>query len=421
MENSSQQRRTGPAIAILLAGIVAALLLDLFVDWQVALVALIILPVVGAYVYAGWERAWFVGLFCALLLALVTGPLVSLGDGTSLRLLTSGLLTLIPALLAAMMMFIGATEVLVIWRCGENYNAWKVMTGLLSMTLGRARTLVPGSKQASFSVQVVSKGQIVFSKPLIRSRPILGPGIIVVESGNALLLEKNGKFTRIVGPGVIVTAPYEAISSLVDLRLQITQFASQMQVLTKDGIPLELSCTVQYRIHGDEQVLIDEARYKLDETAIRRAVLRAADWKTDTELAARTALRTMIADHYLDQIFYRPRTTESYQAQENPRGSAVPANANQEPSRPYLSRRVQQEISDQARTWGVEIVKVTIDEIDIPKEVEKRIFELRNVEWVYDADAARTAAQLRLACQKAKGERKGGQDRSAGKKGSCRD
>ena len=413
MKDPAYQNRTGAAIAVLLAAVPVALVLDFLFGLQVGVFVFLILPIVSAYVYAGWKRAWFVGLLSALLLAFLAGGTVPPRDDTALGFLVAGLWSFIPASLAALMVFVGASEVLVIWRYDDRSRAWEIMAGLLSMTLGRARAVLPSLRAGSFSVQVVSKGQIVYAKPPIGSRPIPGPGVIVVESGNALLLEKNGNFTRIVGPGVAVTAPYEAISAVVDLSLQTTRFASELQVLTKDGIPLALSCTVQYRVHGDEQALIDDAKYTLDEKAIRRALLCATDWKADTELAARNALRTIIAECYLDQVLYSPRTTNADQSQDDHRVSALES-GNPEPNRIYLSRRVQQELSDQTSIWGVEITKVTLDEISIPEEVRKRILEHWNVEWVYDVDARRTAAELRISLQRARWEGKVGKIKAAG-------
>ena len=79
-----------------------------------------------------------------------------------------------------------------------------------------------------------------------------GPGVLVVRPGNAVVLERGGKITRIVGPGVHQLKRFEGLKSsdgkgIVDLR---TQFAPETatNVLTRDGIPLEIKAATVFKI-----------------------------------------------------------------------------------------------------------------------------------------------------------------------------
>jgi regulator of protease activity HflC (stomatin/prohibitin superfamily) len=328
---------------------------------------------VGAYAYAGWERAWVAGLLSAIILAfIVGGTLYSPSEGDFSDFVRGGLWSLAPVVFAIVMMFAAATQVLVVWRCGDRDQVWRLMAGLLSRGFGRFQSLLPGSS-APFPIQVVSKGEVTYSSPPSKSFRMLGPGVIIVESGNALVLENTGKVTRVVGSGFVKTQPYEAIFAIVDLRLQKKILTPTTEIFTKDGIPLQVSCTVLYRIHVDEIALVKSGKYAIHEEALRRATLSAADWREQTELDVRTVLYDTIAGFSFEQIC-DPRGLHSG-------GTLAP--------RITLQQRVQQEADRRARIWGVRVLRVTIDEIKVPEPIKQRMLERWDIDWRYIVDLSR--------------------------------
>ena len=390
MAAQTEERNRSHMLTILFIGAVLALLLGLLVNLQAAIVvALVTLPV-AAYGYARWERAWAAGLVSALGLAFMIGGWLRSPADMNMEFALGGAWALLPVLLSMVMMFAAATQLLIVWRCGDRTHAWRLMLGFFISGIGRLQGLLLGLAQQFFSIQIIGKGgTMIYARPPSKSIRMLGPGMIIVDSGNALVLENTGKITRIVGPGFVRTEPYEVISAIVDLTLQQRRLESSAEMLTRDGIPLQVTCTILFRILGDEAALLEKAEYRIDERAIRRAVLRAADWKEQTELVARAVLRDSIAGRVLDQIVYNPRQGDGT-------GPLAP--------RTQFQEAVRQEIDRQSRAWGVEMVRVTLDEIRIPDRVKERLLDYWDREWRYNVELFKAVSDVEVMLMKARGE-----------------
>ena len=311
----TKQNGKGSKAAVLVIvslGIVLALILLQYADPIIAIVVFMSALTLGAYVYGGWERAWAVGLIGSLLLAFVIGATLVTAEG---QWIAAGILAVIPPLIAAWMMFEAATQLLIVWRGGDQQSAGGLMAGFFVSGLGRLRSLLPGPSQSFFSIQVISKGAMTYSRPPSKSIRMLGPGMIIVDSGNAVDSRKEWSDYASRRAGVSSkTEPYEILAAIVDLGLQKKTLAATADILTRDGIPLQVTCTILYRIVCDEKALIEEGKYCVDERNIRRAVLWAADWMEQTELVARTVLRDSIAERRLNEIIYQPRNKEPGEA-----------------------------------------------------------------------------------------------------------
>jgi regulator of protease activity HflC (stomatin/prohibitin superfamily) len=208
-----------------------------------------------------------------------------------------------------------------------------------------------------------------------------GPGMLDIRSGSAAVLERAGKITRIVGPGFYLTETFEYLSAMVDLSLQSGSWRLE-DVLTKDRVPLEVKLTVQYRIMIDQPALITKAEYRLDVDAIRRAILTTADWHEQTKVVAESILRDSIATRFLDEI-YNPSALRFS------RGSGWTPRV---PLRHELRRRLGRE----SQRWGVEIVRVTLDKITLPRELEaERTF----IEALAEADTQTIKGRARAMAE----------------------
>ena len=365
MTKQNGKGSTAAVLVIVSLGIVLALILLQYADPIIAIVVFMSALTLGAYIYGGWERAWAVGLIGSLAVAFVIGAALVTAEG---QWIAAGILAVIPPLIAAWMMFQAATQLLIVWRGGDRQSAGGLMAGFFVSGLGRLRSLLPGPSQSFFSIQVISNGVVTYSRPPSKSIRMLGPGMVIVDSGNAVVLERNGQITRVKGPGFIRTDPYEILTAIVDLSLQKKTLAATADILTRDGIPLQITWTILYRIICDEKALIDEAKYCIDEKAIRRAVLWAADWKEQTELVARTVLRDSIAERHLNEIIYQPHIED---ANHLPR------------SRAHLQETIREEVDRQSREWGVEVVKFSVDEIHVPEAVKQRMLDHWDIDWRY--------------------------------------
>ncbi|MGC9335256.1 MAG: SPFH domain-containing protein, partial [Anaerolineae bacterium] len=270
-----------------------------------------------------------------------------------------GLLAAAVAVVMVLLVSMACAEVLIVHRGGNRPAAYQMMLALLAAPLfptGNPLSALFSSATRSFrAIQIVQDGQVIYSRPSSEDFRMPGPGILVIRSGSAALLERSGKITRIVGPGFYLTESFEHLSALVDLTLQSESWESR-DILTKDSVPLEVRFTVQYRIMIDQPALITKAEYRLDEDAIRRAILTTVDWKEQTKVIAGSILRDTIATRFLDEI-YNPRSR---------RFSTGSGGSSRVPLQHELRRRLGRE----SQRWGVEIVRVTVDRITLPRELE---------------------------------------------------
>lgn len=283
---------------------------------------------------------------------------------------------------ASLLVGMACAEVLVVHRGGDRLAAYKMMAALVAAPLfptGNPLSGLFASLTRAFrALQVVQDGEVVYSKPSSDDFRMLGPGMVVIRAGSAAVFERSGKITRIVGPGFYLTEPFEHLSSVVDLSLQSETWTLE-DVLTKDSVPLEVEFTVQYRIMLDQPALIAKAEYRLDDDAIRRAVLTSADWNRQTKVVAESILRDTIATRFLDEI-YDPRSLR-FSSGATPR---VP-----------LQHELRRRLSRESQRWGVEAVRVTLDRLTLPREVEQRMIEAWDVTWHDVVEVARALTEAK--------------------------
>ncbi len=210
--------------------------------------------------------------------------------------------------------------------------------------------------------QQVVDGALQGSGPL----RLPGPGLVLLTGASAGVFERFGQVSRVSGPGMVVTQFGEALRAVFDLRLQ-TQAIDQSEetVYSREGVPLKVKFSIQYRIMQDEAALVTEGRYVLEDDVLRRAALNAADWRQQTEQAARAALREAISARYLELIF-DPRSTVM-DGQLSPRAP--------------LQFELQRRLDRLAQRWGVEVVRVTLDELRMPRDVSERLLQIWDIQW----------------------------------------
>lgn len=227
----------------------------------------------------------------------------------------------------------------------------------------------------------VENGTIAAENPQGVLSRLGGPGALVVRPGNAVVLERGGRITRIVGPGLYQLEGFEFIKQpaeakgIVDLRGQgVGETVSN--VVTKDGISLEIKVGMGYQIEpcqitdqrpssrfpdGEARTpVIGGEEYPVYEATIRKAVFRtgAGGWKSMFPGGPISILRDIVAAYTLDQIF--------------------PPHPSEEPDPDTRTvRAIEQEILRRFRadSSGVWFKGIDIQEISVPDDVRERMLK----------------------------------------------
>lgn len=87
-------------------------------------------------------------------------------------------------------------------------------------------------------------------KTQIKGNPFygVGPGWVMTEPENIVILKNSSTITRIVGPGITLTAPSEMPHEVIDLRNQIR--LTRTTAMTRDGIEISLPISSLFRVHS---------------------------------------------------------------------------------------------------------------------------------------------------------------------------
>ena len=168
---------------------------------------------------------------------------------------------------------------------------------------------------------------------LKRKQLVRKTGILVVAPDSAAILERGGRVTRIVYPGVTRLQPYERVWAAVNLRPQRATLNLQ-KVLTRDLVSLTVELTIIYEIiHAPDAMM--KATFSMD------------DWKKATESAAASVLRDVISELSIRQ----GRKTEI-------------------PSRESIRQSLIERLNAVTCQWGVEVTTAMIGAIELPTKNE---------------------------------------------------
>ncbi len=182
---------------------------------------------------------------------------------------------------------------------------------------------------------------IVIRSPILAVIAILVAGtLFLVWSTDFLLRLKEyeravifrfGKFVGIRGPGWITILPYIEEYKIVDLRVQTIDVPKQ-EVVTKDNIVLTIDAVIYLKV-----------------TDPKKAVLNVDDYKEASRLFVQAMIRDLIGTMSLDEVI---------------------GNIDE------LNEKIKKELSKMAENWGVEIVSVQIQDVDIPPGIKEAMHEM---------------------------------------------
>lgn len=164
----------------------------------------------------------------------------------------------------------------------------------------------------------------------------------LVHEKTAVVVERLGKFHRIMGPGLHAIIPF--IDRAVDeVSLQIQQFKADVQVKTRDNVFVRLPVTIQYRV---QEAKVREAYYELEdpEGAIEALVLNE--------------VKSISANMELEDVFS---------------------------SRDRVQQAVQQSLQNELGGYGYQIINAVVDNPQLSGELEASFNSVMAAQRAQDA------------------------------------
>jgi regulator of protease activity HflC (stomatin/prohibitin superfamily) len=199
-------------------------------------------------------------------------------------------------------------------------------------------------------------------------------GIRIIRPTHKAAIERLGKFQRVKDSGITWIVPFIDKSFMVNITEQITE-AERQEIITKDNLNATVSAQVYYRVRSDDQ-------------SVKDALYKVNSYESQIIALARTTMRNVIGD-------------KDFATVNSKRGE--------------LNLDIMNQIQQQVREWGIDIVRVEVKEIDPPKAVQE------TMNAVIQANNKKVAAKdlAEAAATEADGERQAAVKRAEGSKQSA--
>ncbi len=201
----------------------------------------------------------------------------------------------------------------------------------------------------------------VFLILLVLVLVILGLGIYMVQQQNMVIIERLGKFNRVVGPGLHVMIPViERRVCTVDMRTNQVSF--NIDAKTKDNVTIGMEIAAQYHVSydaGDSQTA----------GGVYRSYYMLANPIDQMRAYLIDALRSAVPGYTLDGVF---------EMKDN------------------IASDVNAIVAEQMRAYGYDLVSTLITSIMLPRDVEQSMNSINS------AQREKVAAQSLAEAEKIK-------------------
>ena len=183
----------------------------------------------------------------------------------------------------------------------------------------------------------------------------------IVNQGNKALVERLGKYNKTLNPGLNFIVPFlDRIAVEETTKEQVLDIEPQ-QAITKDNISVEVNAVVYWRINN-----------------LYKAYYDVEDVQDSIKTLVTTTLRSEIGSLPLD---------ETYSSS----------------SRTQLNKNLLNQLKEAADSWGIEVIRVEVQEITLPKTVIESLEKEREAESEKKAAIARAEGEKKAAIAKAEG------------------
>ena len=164
---------------------------------------------------------------------------------------------------------------------------------------------------------------------------LLSQALFVVKQQHAVIIERLGKFNRIVYAGFNVMIPFvDRRAATISLRTMKNGF--NVDVKTQDNVTIDLEISAQYRVDGRKGSSPAESGVYKSFYTLQNPAEQMRDFLTD-------ALRSAIPVYTLDEVFAK---------------------------KDDIARDVNETVAEQMEGYGFQLVSTLITKIALPREVE---------------------------------------------------
>lgn len=197
---------------------------------------------------------------------------------------------------------------------------WLARGGAISLV--RMLYNLPNQAEAANYLSMLQAGRAT-NKPLLvqgatlaEERPkfallrVGGPGRIQIINEEVGLTELNGRFYRVLGPGVHTLLPFEYLYTVLDLRPQ-ERTATKISLITRDGIEITTDVSLTFRINTGHEPVTRAKPYPFDYQAVRTVAYtqtaladRVLQWDEIPANIARSKMAQIVARHNLDELLH---------------------------------------------------------------------------------------------------------------------
>ena len=184
--------------------------------------------------------------------------------------------------------------------------------------------------------QIIADGITVFPR---NAGQLFGPRLLIIKPENAAVVEQGSRQTAILGPEVYMLGPFEYVRQIQDLRTRTSTFRVR-DVLTRDGIPVDISMTIAFGLTiRPERKRGLERLSDGDRAVLQRLDIYWQDWEESTVAVVQGRTRLHARSFTLSGLL----GTESYVIHE---------------------QGIQEESNRACEVWNVFIHRVTLSSIE---------------------------------------------------------
>lgn len=202
-------------------------------------------------------------------------------------------------------------------------------------------------------------------KPLLRYG---GPGIIQIDQGDTVTTERNGRFVRVLGPGLHKLGQYEYVRAVIDTRPQ-ERAKFGVSLYTRDGIEIKTDLVVTFHIGrgGRTPEQQDPFPYEAEDVhlaAYTEIILEDGhmlNWEAMPILVTTAKLREIVSKRSLDRLLY-------------------PVNPELKPHE-QIKEQLEIESRTALKELGVDLVSVRLGRLEVPDAVTRQRIEYWRAYW----------------------------------------